>query len=127
MTCSIIELQYKTILALGLYCLQCLVLVWLFHIALGYVLPDLVISPYFVVGGFTKTFGGDLAWWATLLLILGSLGVAEVSVETIRQRFTSQLTRLFGREKREWDPRLWKEIERDPHCKIVLEDMARSS
>lgn len=119
-------MQYKTILVLGLFAIQCLGLVWLFHIVLGYVLPELIISPYFVVGGFTNTFGRDLAWWATLGLILGILVVAEVSVETLRQRFSSQWTKLLGREKREWDPRLWKEIERDPHCKVRLENMSHS-
>lgn len=123
---SLIETQYKTILVLALFSLQGLFLVWAFHIVIGYVRPNLVISPYFVVNGFTLTFGRDVAWWATLGLILGTLVVAELAVEAVRQRFSSQLTSLLGRPTREWDPRLWKEIERDPLCKVQLENMARS-
>lgn len=118
-------MQNKTILVLGLFGLQSMVLIWGFHAVLGYIRTGLVISPYFVVDGFTYTFGRDFAWWATLGLIFGLLILAEVMVETLRQRFSDVLTRLVGREKREWDPRLWKEIERDPLCKRHLEEVAR--
>lgn len=122
-------MQYKTILVLLIFCAE-IALIWLFQIVVGYVFTSLVISPYSVVDGFTRTFGGDAAWWATLALVLGGLFTVELSVAALRQRLAGSLNQGWrtsaGRDHvRAWDTRLWKEIERDRGCKARLEEMAR--
>lgn len=125
----ILEMQYKTILVLLIFCAE-ITLIWLFQIVVGYVFPSLVLSPYSVVDGFTRTFGGDAAWWATLVLVLCGLFTLELSVAALKQRFAGSLNQVWrtdrGRDDpRAWDTRLWKEIERDRGCKARLEEMAR--
>lgn len=129
MVYRILEMQYKTILVLLIFCAE-IALIWLFHIVVGYVFTSLVISPYSVVDGFIRTFGGDAAWWATLALVLGGLFTVELSVAALRQRFAGSMNLVWRTSKGRdhmgaWDPRLWKEIERDRACKTRLEDMAR--
>ncbi|KAG8167726.1 hypothetical protein KVR01_003415 [Diaporthe batatas] len=125
----VLEMQYKTILVLLIFCAE-IALIWLFHIVVGYVFTSLVISPYSVVNGFTRAFGGDPAWWATLALVLGGLFTVELSVAALRQRFAGSMNQAWRTEKGRddmgaWDTRLWKEIERDRGCKARLEEMAR--
>lgn len=122
-------MQYKTILVLLIFCAE-ITLIWLFHVVVGYVFSSLVLSPYSVVNGFTRSFGGDLAWWATLALVLGGLFVVELSVAALRQRFAGSVGRVWRKDKGRdeagaWDARLWREIEQDRGCKARLEEMAR--
>ncbi|KAI3390506.1 hypothetical protein diail_9491 [Diaporthe ilicicola] len=124
----ILEMQYKTFLVLLIFCAE-IALIWLYHILVGYVFTSLVISPYSVVNGFIRNFGGDAAWWATLGLVLGGLFTVELSVAALRQRFAGAFTQVWktdeGRnDARSWDTRLWKEIERDRECKARLREMA---
>lgn len=119
-------MRYKTIIALLLF--ACIfILVWVFHAVVGFVFNDIVISPYAVVGGLTETFGPDLAWWATLALVLACLVVAEVAVTTIRQRLSGRVSQktedgAHG-QLAKMGTQVWKELEKDPHFKRQLQDM----
>lgn len=124
---SLLEMRYKTLIVLLVFACS-FTFIWLFHILVGYIFKDIVISPYAVVDGLTKTFGRDLAWWATLALVLGCLGVVEVTVATIRQRLSGN---GFGKKAKEEDggiqgrlgTHVWKELERDPHIKRRLQEL----
>lgn len=119
-------MRYKTMIPLILF--ACIfILVWVFHAIIGYMFSDIVISPYAVVGGLMETFGPDLAWWATLALILACLVVAEVAVTTIRQRLSGRVSNKTEDgapgQLAKMGTQVWKELEKDPHFKRQLQDM----
>lgn len=117
-------MQYKTLLVLLIFTFS-FTLIWIFHILISYIFPSIVISPYAVVGGLIDAFGPDLAWWATLGLILACLGVVEVSVATIRQRICGRPTSGDGAQGKpsKMSSRVWKEFEKDSHLKKQLQDL----
>lgn len=120
-------------------------LTWAFHVVAGFIFKDIVISPYAVAGGMMETFGPDLAWWATLGLILACLGVLEVTVTTIRQRLSGRASSSSSKTKggggggggsssteegvrlAEMGTQVWKELERDPRFKPQLEAMYKDA
>lgn len=125
-------MRYKTVLVLLIFAFS-FTLIWLFHLLVGYIFNGLVISPYAVVDGLTRTFGRDLAWWATLGLVLGCLGVVEVTVATVRQRMSGMA--LLGGKRNQGEgegegerlagmsTRVWKELERDPQVQRRLREL----
>lgn len=122
-------MHYKTMLVLLIFAIT-FTLIWLFHILIGYIFPSIVISPYAVVGGLTQTFGPDVAWWATLGLALTTLGVIEISVTTIKQRISGELS-AFGSKPNSGEreqllktsTRVWMEIEKDSRGERQLQDL----
>lgn len=122
-------MQYKTVLVIAAFA-GVMVVLFAYNLVTT-VLFSPEISPYAMHDAFTLTFGRDLAWWATLLVALMLLGVAEVSVEAMRQRFAGGSAPAWLRLARDskyqtkggldFNPRLWKEVERDSKVKRQLE------
>lgn len=130
-------MRYKTTIVLAIFSFV-ITLIWGFHVLVGFMFKDIVISPYALAGGMLQTFGPDLAWWATLGLILACLGVLEVTVTTIRQRLSGRAssktkggdgssTEEEGVRLAEMGTQVWKELERDPRFKGQLEAMYKDA
>lgn len=122
-------MRYKTTLVLAIFSVV-ITLIWGFHVLVGFIFKDIVISPYALVGGMLETFGPDPAWWATLALILACLGVLEVTVTTIRQRLSGRASSNSTEEGfrlAEMGTQVWKELERDPRFKPQLEAMYKEA
>jgi phospholipid-translocating ATPase len=90
-------------------------------------------SIYAVRDGFTHTYGRDLAWWATLLVVLGALGLLELSLKIVKRRLIGLgLYRLKpwkgrgdpGEGVEDWDLEVWQEMEQDPVMRERLRKMA---
>lgn len=86
-------------------------------------------TPYAVKIGFTSVFGPDLAWWLTLIVVLGALAMGELAVRAVRRSLV-----VMGIWN--WDPghsrqnaeelgvEMWQELERDPAVKELLKSRA---
>ncbi|TDZ39279.1 putative phospholipid-transporting ATPase DNF3 [Colletotrichum spinosum] len=89
-------------------------------------------SPYAVRHGFSETFGPDLVWWLTLVIVTLVLVLAETVFRTFQRSLI-----LGGRWRwpwvrkeddvcaDEWRLELWQELERDPAVRERLARMAK--
>lgn len=99
-------------------------------------------SPYAVRGSFAHTFGPDLLWWVTLVIVLVVLVVLETSYRTVKHRLVVaglwgvDVLRARGRRCRgaddagggddnveDWQIELWQELEKDPAVRARLRQM----
>lgn len=120
---SLIEMRYKTFIVIIVFSAS-IFLIWLFHVIIGFISQGIVISPYAAVGGMTETFGPDVAWWATLSLVLVCLCAVEMAVGAIRQRVSgSGCGGDSGKELSQMGTKVWKELERDPRFKSQLQQL----
>lgn len=91
-------------------------------------------APYAVKGSFFETFGKDLMWWLTTLIVLSILAVMELAFKTIG----GCLPRIDlwkpnpGRNSTEEDERrrgvnisMWQEIEKDSVQGAKIDSAAR--
>lgn len=115
-------MRYKTAIILLVFA-TVFSLLWIFHLIVGYIFTDIVISPYAVVGGFIDGFGRDVAWWATLALILVCLATVEISVATVRQYMAGRRSRTSETPLAEMGSRVWKELESEPRLKRQLQEV----
>ncbi|KAJ9130364.1 Phospholipid-transporting ATPase [Pleurostoma richardsiae] len=142
----ILETHYKSSVILGGFFIT-VAGWWLWQFTLaGLYAPSP--SPYAVRHAFWTTFGADLAWWATLGVVLAALVVLLVMFKTVKRTLVIHgLWRwrwgwLWGNGGRgagglrgrkgagfegnleEWDVTLWQELEKDPAVREKLRLMA---
>lgn len=89
-------------------------------------------GPYAIRDTFTYTFGRDATWWGTLFLVLGFLGIMDISVYLVKRNLrVAGLLRWDLWRKREEVPaehldlEIWQELEQDPVMFAKLKRMAR--
>ena len=90
-------------------------------------------GTYSIRDSFTTLFGRDGAWWATLFIVLGLLGLIDISVRLVKRHliinglWTWPLgqRRKFDSSPEEWPLELWQELEQDPVIFEQLKEMAR--
>lgn len=89
-------------------------------------------SPYAVRDGFAKTFGPDLVWWLTLIVMVTLLILMETIFRTFqRSLILAGLWRWPWVRKEndvcadEWRLELWQELEKDPAIRERLRKLAR--
>lgn len=79
-------------------------------------------SIYAVHDGFSKTFGPDPLWWATLFAVLGVLGMIEMVRKIVKRVFVGMGLWRWGKGIEGLDVEVWQEMERDP---VVWEKLKR--
>ncbi|KAL3291756.1 P-type ATPase [Colletotrichum asianum] len=97
-------------------------------------------GPYSIRGGLLLLFGRDPAWWFTLLLVLGGLSIMEMATQALKQSHVLRawLSRCWSSEHnnekkgggvregfKDWEPRLWQEMEKEPGVMSVLAQLRR--
>ncbi|KAM5346014.1 hypothetical protein ACJ41O_011875 [Fusarium nematophilum] len=134
----IIEMHRKTNIAIW-SALGSILAVWMYllitSVASGY-----QASPYAITGGFMMTFGRDPSWWFALLYSVGVLTAAEYAFKGLMQNAMARALlargcswlRIVGvcgpgvREGfRDWEPRLWQEMEKDRGARRRLRGLYR--
>ncbi|OHW98489.1 phospholipid-translocating p-type ATPase [Colletotrichum incanum] len=94
----------------------------------------LSLTLYSVKHGLTAVFGQDAVWWMTLLWVLGMLLLVESTLRSFKQNsmirtllyrcwpFKKEMARGGGVREgfRDWEPRLWQEMEMDPAVARIL-------
>lgn len=89
-------------------------------------------GPYAIRDTFTHTFGRDATWWGTLFLVLGFLGIMDISIYLVKRNLrVAGLLRWDPWRKREevaaehLDLEIWQELEQDPVMFARLKRMAK--
>lgn len=81
--CRIIDTHYKTAVMLGSFAITTSGW-WAWNGFLSSAYAGGV-SPYAVRHGFATTFGSDLAWWLTLIVVVGVLTTAELGYRAVKR------------------------------------------
>ena len=92
--------------------------------------PD---GPYYIRDAFTKGFGRDAVWWATLFATLGILGLIELAAKTFKRNmlvagmwhWPPWKTRQLSDNVEDWDLQIWQEMEKNPTVRDRLRRIAR--
>lgn len=90
-------------------------------------------GPYSIRGSFTKEFGLDVVWWATLFGVLALLGLFEMILKTLKRalqlsglwQFPPWTTVGLSEDLTQWDLELWQELEQNPAVREQLKKMAQ--
>ncbi len=90
-------------------------------------------GPYNIKYTFRNQWGKDAAWWATLFVVLGALGLMELTMKTIRRnlmvaglwQWPPWRNHGLSENVEEWDLELWQELEQDPMVRARLKILAR--
>lgn len=90
-------------------------------------------GPYSIRGSFTKQFGLDVVWWATLFGVLAMLGLFEMILKTLKRalqlaglwQFPPWKTIGLSDDLTQWDLELWQELEQNPAVREQLKKMAQ--
>lgn len=99
---------------------------------LSAVYPPSPSGPYAIRGTFTKVYGDDPIWWATLFITLSILGGIELVGKAGKRNLrVAGLWQWPPWEKgsltdnvEEWDLELWQEMEKDPAVRERLRKLA---
>lgn len=103
---------------------------------------DAVYAPvpsgkYAIRDSFSKLWGGDAVWWATLFIVLGIMGLMELLIKVTKRNMLvaglwqwppwnrSNNSRRRGGNVEEWGVELWQELEQEPKMRKKLARMAR--
>ncbi|KAF6811206.1 phospholipid-transporting atpase [Colletotrichum sojae] len=129
----IVELHHKTKLAFWSV-LGSVAGIWVYGLIMA-VVASPNSGPYSVKGGLIGGFGKDPAWWCTLVVVLGFLSLMEMGSKALKQSHVLRawLSRCWSSESRterrgggvregfkDWEPRLWQEMEKDSGVDGVL-------
>ncbi|KFG87700.1 P-type ATPase [Metarhizium anisopliae] len=89
-------------------------------------------GPYLIRHTFTRAFGDDAVWWATVFIVLAFLGLLELVGKTIKRNMLVagvwhwppwKMHRLNDNVE-EWDLQVWQEMEQDPKVRERLRRLA---
>lgn len=128
---SIIDPHHKTIIIL-----VCFVITvagwWAWQFFLSGAYSTKAVTPYAVRDGFTSVFGPDLAWWLTLVVVLGLLATGEIAYGALNRTLVdmgSWHSESSARKQNaeEMDVELWQEMEKDPVIKQMLKEKAATA
>ncbi|KAF5125584.1 putative phospholipid-transporting ATPase DNF3 [Metarhizium anisopliae] len=89
-------------------------------------------GPYLIRHTFTRAFGDDAVWWATVFIVLAFLGLLELVGKTIKRNMLVAGVWHWPPWKRhrlndnveEWDLQVWQEMEQDPKVRERLRRLA---
>lgn len=100
---------------------------WQFFLSGAYSTKD--VTPYAVRNGFTSVFGPDLAWWLTLIIVVGTLATGELAYRAVKRTLVAMGIWNWGsgRSKQnaeELSVEMWQEMEKDPAIKEMLKSQA---
>ncbi|KAF7562215.1 hypothetical protein G7046_g1929 [Stylonectria norvegica] len=90
-------------------------------------------GTYSIRNSFSRLFGDDPIWWATLFIVLGFLGLLELVLKTLKRHLLVAGLWVWPPWKssrastniEEWDLELWQELEQDPALRRRLRRMCR--
>ncbi|KAI9149554.1 putative phospholipid-transporting ATPase [Paramyrothecium foliicola] len=109
----ILELHTKTIITMAGFFLS--ILAWFLWQLIFAALRPATIGPYIVHDAFIYNFGRQLKWWATVLVSLGVLVVAELVMQAVRRVYWPN------------DQDIMQRIEQDAQAARKLQDQARAA
>ncbi|TWU74553.1 hypothetical protein ED733_006234 [Metarhizium rileyi] len=89
-------------------------------------------GPYQIRHTFTRAFGNDAVWWATVFIVLALLGLLELVGKSIKRHmlvagawhWPPWETRRLSHNMEEWDLQVWQEMEQDPKVRERLRRLA---
>ncbi|KAF9872390.1 phospholipid-translocating P-type ATPase [Colletotrichum karsti] len=134
----VVELHHKTKLAFW-SALGSVAAIWIYGLITAMVASPSS-GPYSVKGGLIGGFGKDPAWWCTLILVVGFLSLMEMGSKALKQSHVLRawLSRCWSSESKtdrrgggvregfkDWEPRLWQEMEKDSGVDSVLAVLRR--
>ncbi|KZL78152.1 phospholipid-translocating P-type ATPase [Colletotrichum tofieldiae] len=128
----ILEIHHKTKVAIWA-AIASVAGLWAYHLITA-AATGLSLTPYSVKYGLTAVFGQDAVWWMTLIWVLGMLLLVESTLRSFKQNsmirtliyrcwpFQKETARGGGVREgfRDWEPRLWQEMEMDPAVDRIL-------
>ncbi|KAM5349842.1 hypothetical protein ACJ41O_006347 [Fusarium nematophilum] len=131
----ILEMHYKTRIAIW-SAVGSIAALWMYQLTTAAVSGSEA-SEYASRGGLFRTFGRDAAWWMSMVWVLGTLLLMEFILRSFKQHdlIRAFLARCwpFGGEPgvgggvregfRDWETRLWQEMEKDPAVQKRLEKL----
>ncbi|PHH88534.1 hypothetical protein CDD83_7414 [Cordyceps sp. RAO-2017] len=129
----IFETHYKTAIVIGSFFLTT-VGWWAWLSFLDEVFPLMPSGPNAVHDSFTKHWGQDAAWWATVFLVLTVLGAIGACGKVVKRQMLLagfwqwppwRRRRRLSDNVEEWDLELWQELEQDPVVREQLRALAR--
>lgn len=82
---------------------------------------------------FTRLWGTDAVWWATVFVVLSFMGMMELLFKALKRgmlvaglwHWPPWQKKRLGDNVEEWDLELWQEMEQDPTVRRRLARMAR--